>query len=154
MWLRVPSQTHPSAFTVLADVMSSGDVEKTSFNKAWASFVDISTGLDAIGADYVIMADKDCSYHANERVQKWLRSRKLNEQSFDACGVKFPLDLALLLRTLEVRLLVCNVVIGTTTRSVEAPTVPIICRSVRRSLKVTKSIARGVKCKLPIQLLW
>ena len=91
VWLRIPpsSQTHPAAFTVLADGMSTEEIDKKLFNKAWASFVDVSTGFDAIGSDYVIMADKDCAFHSHERVQKWLRSHKLNDRTLDACGVNY-----------------------------------------------------------------
>eukprot|EP00439_Symbiodinium_sp_Y106_P065400 s2567_g10.t1 len=35
------------------------------------------------------MADKDCAFYAHERVQKWLRLHKLNEHTFDACGVNY-----------------------------------------------------------------
>ena len=91
VWVRIPpsSQTCQSAFTVLADGMSCSDVNKKAFNKAWASFVDVSTGFDAIGTSYAIMADKDCAFYAHERVQKWLRLHKLNERTFDACGVNY-----------------------------------------------------------------
>ena len=91
VWVRIPpsSQTCQSAFTVLADGMSCSDFDKKAFNKACASFVDVSTGFDAIGASYAIMADKDCVVYAHERVQKWLRLHKLNERTFDACGVNY-----------------------------------------------------------------
>ena len=90
VWVRIPpsSQTCQSAFTVLADGMSCSDFDKKAFNKAWASFVDVSTGFDAIGASYAVMADKDCAFYAHERVQKWLRLHKLNER-IDACGVNY-----------------------------------------------------------------
>ena len=91
VWVRIPpsSQTHQSALTVLADGMSCSEIDKKSFNKAWDSFVDVSTGFDAIGSNYVVMAGKDCALYAHERVQKWLRSHKLNERTFDACGVNY-----------------------------------------------------------------
>ena len=34
--------------------MSCSDVDKKTFNKAWASFVDVSTGFDAIGTSYAV----------------------------------------------------------------------------------------------------
>ena len=42
------------------------------FAKLWASFVDLSCGLDRIGAQYAIEWPKNCVYWSWDRIRKWL----------------------------------------------------------------------------------
>ena len=75
--------------------MIHGDINKKTFNKAWASFVDISTGLEAVTVDYVIMAGKNLT---NERVQRWIRTHKLMSGWCDACCMNYTRPNGLLAR--------------------------------------------------------
>ncbi|CAE7220803.1 pbuG [Symbiodinium sp. CCMP2456] len=89
VWVRIPSPTTDTSPPVLAEGMCSESVNTTSFNKAWASFVDLATGLTAPGADFVSMADKDCPYLEHERVRKWVKNKKFVSDNFDACAVNY-----------------------------------------------------------------
>ena len=55
------------------------------FTKLWASFVDLSCGLDRIGVKYAIEWPKNCVYWSWDRVRKWLKPRGLSEVIFDGC---------------------------------------------------------------------
>ena len=55
------------------------------FTKLWASFVDLSCGLDRIGAQYAIEWPKNCVYWSWDRIRKWLESHELSEVTFDGC---------------------------------------------------------------------
>ena len=55
------------------------------FTKLWASFVDLSCGLDRIGAQYAIEWPKNCVYWSWDRIRKWLKSHELPEVTFDGC---------------------------------------------------------------------
>ena len=55
------------------------------FTKLWASFVDLSCGLDRIGVQYAIEWPKNCVYWSWDRVRKWLKPRELSEVIFDGC---------------------------------------------------------------------
>ena len=55
------------------------------FTKLWASFVDLSSGLDRIGVHYAIEWPKNCVYWSWDRIRKWLESHELFEVAFDGC---------------------------------------------------------------------
>ena len=55
------------------------------FAKLWASFVDLSCGLDRIGAQYAIEWPKNCVYWSWDRIRKWLESHELSKVTFDGC---------------------------------------------------------------------
>ena len=55
------------------------------FTKLWASFVDLSCGLDRIGVQYAIEWPKNCVYWSWDRIRKWLKSHELPEVTFDGC---------------------------------------------------------------------
>jgi len=89
VWVRIPSPTKGASHPILAEGIGSNSVSTKSFNKAWASFVDVATGFKALGADVLITAERDCPYLEHERVRKWVKERKLTSDKFDACAANY-----------------------------------------------------------------
>ena len=60
-------------------------VARKLFTKLWASFVDLSSGLDRIGVQYAIEWPKNCVYWSWDHIRAWLDSHSLYEVCFDGC---------------------------------------------------------------------
>ena len=58
---------------------------RKKFVKLWASFVDMSTGLDKIGVQYAIEWPKHCVYWDWSRVKKWIEAHPIQKAHFDGC---------------------------------------------------------------------
>ena len=58
---------------------------KKKFVKLWASFVDMSAGLDKVGVQYAIEWPKHCVYWNWSRVKKWIEAHPVQKAHFDGC---------------------------------------------------------------------
>ena len=58
---------------------------RKKFVKLWASFVDMSDGLDKIGVQYAIEWPKHCVYWDWSRVKKWIGAHPIQKAHFDGC---------------------------------------------------------------------
>ena len=58
---------------------------RRKFVKLYASFVDMSDGLDKIGVQYAIEWPKHCVYWDWTRVKKWIEAHPIQKAHFDGC---------------------------------------------------------------------
>ena len=58
---------------------------RKKFVKLWASFVDVSDGLDNVGVQYAIEWPKHCVYWDWTRVKKWTEAHPIQKAHFDGC---------------------------------------------------------------------
>ena len=58
---------------------------RKKFVKLWASFVDMSEGLDKIGVEYAIEWPKHCVYWDWSPVKKWIEAHPVQKAHFDGC---------------------------------------------------------------------
>ena len=58
---------------------------RRKFTKLWASFVDLSHGLDRLLVDYAIEWPKDCEYWKWTRIVKWIEGKPIRKAHFDGC---------------------------------------------------------------------
>ena len=89
VWLRLPSVNASISNPILADGSVGSAYDSKKFNKSWASFVDLSSGLDAIKADYVATACRHDGPVDHERVRKWMKAHGMHDGWFDACRLNF-----------------------------------------------------------------
>ena len=58
---------------------------RRKFTKLWASFVDLSHGLDRLLVDYAIEWPQDCEYWKWTRIVKWIEGKPIRKAHFDGC---------------------------------------------------------------------
>ena len=99
VWLRLPSLVASTGNSLLTDGKVGSSFDRKRFNKSWASFVDISTGLDAIKSDYFITTHKRDGLLDHERVRKGMKSHKIRCGCFDACCLNYQHPSGMLARS-------------------------------------------------------
>ena len=58
---------------------------RKDFRKLWASFVDLSQGLDQVGVQYCVEWPRDCEYWGWSKIRKWLDLHPFVYAKFDGC---------------------------------------------------------------------
>ena len=99
VWLRLPSISAPNSSPILAEGNVGSVYDSKKFNKSWASFVDLSSGFDAIKADYVATASRHDGPFDHERVRKWMKAHVMQGGWFDACRLNFEYQSGLVARS-------------------------------------------------------
>ena len=99
VWLRLPSISASISNPILAEGSVGSVYDSKKFNKSRASFVDSSSGLDAIKADYVATASRHDGPFDHERVRKWMKAHGMHDGWFDACRLNYEYQSGLIARS-------------------------------------------------------